>query len=126
MSNNASGSQKSAREKMQELQEQLAAVSALAVAEEEAEKQKKRKEAERKRLEDLRRIEQAEKRREVAELKRHKEIAEETVSARICGFESALMFRRLKLCLWRMTNPAHVALRRIGSAPGRMLQRTCR
>jgi hypothetical protein len=84
MSNNTSGSQKTAREKLQEYEQQYAALQAAARMEEEAEK--KHKEEEQKHLEDLKRIEASEKRVAAAEEKRRKQIAEEIVSFR-CVFQ---------------------------------------
>jgi hypothetical protein len=78
MSNNTSGSQKTAREKLQEHQQQLEALQAAAWMEEEA--GKKCEEEERKQLAELKRIEASEKRVAAAEEKRRKQIAEEMVS----------------------------------------------
>jgi hypothetical protein len=60
MSNNTSGSQKTAREKLQECEQQLAVLQAVAWMEQEAE-EKKREEEEQKCLKDLKRIEKSKK-----------------------------------------------------------------
>jgi TolA-binding protein len=121
MPNNASGSQKTAKQKLLELQQQLADAETAARMEEE--ENRKRQEEERKRQEELRRIEEAEQRRE-AEEKRRREIVEEMVSFGCADSSVSLTSGRLVLCPWTTTDPASVALIRDGRVYGRMLQRT--
>jgi hypothetical protein len=78
MSNNASGSQKSAKQKLLELQQQLA--DAENVAQMEEEENRKRQEEEQKHQEELRMIAEAEKQVE-AEEKRRRAIVDEMVSS---------------------------------------------
>ena len=106
MSNNASGSQQTARQKLLELQQQLADAEAAARMEEE--ENRKRQEEERKRLEELKWIEEAEKRRE-AEERRRREIVEEMVSFGCADLLFYLTSGRLEHCLWGRTDPALVA-----------------
>jgi hypothetical protein len=79
MSGNTSGSQTTAKQKMLEIQQQLADAEAATQMEEE--KNRKRQEEERKRQEELRKIEQAKIRRDGKE-KRRREIVAEMVSFR--------------------------------------------
>jgi hypothetical protein len=90
MSNNASGSQQTARQKLLELQQQLTDMEAAAQMEEEEDW--KHKEEEWKHLEELRLIEEAEKRRE-AEAKRRREIVEKMVSF---GYAGLLFFSNVR------------------------------